>query len=443
MMRQLVNTMKGRITSRTAGLRGVLAACVAAVMMLVMPMAATAGDRVTLTTGEVIEGEIIREIEGGMIVRVMVGGLADDRILTKGQIASVERDTDTSSEITEEQVERAARGQDAEEAGGAFVPGSTRGMVVSLEGMVGVQFASHYFREKLLPVIERELGTDGSGVLVLKINSGGGFLFEIQKFSDMIHNELKPKFRVVAWIESAISAAAMNAHCIEEIYFMPQGNYGACTGFSGALVAVKGRDLVNVLQMMERISAKGGYAPEIMRAMQIESPLSYSVDDRTGEVIFYDNVTGQHVLNPEGRVFTFNSIQAAECGFSKGTASTLDELAALMGLPEIVWVGKERKGLIYPVSQAEELMIAYRETITRDQAQLNSYFQQYGMAVQAAQGTPIEDRGPLVGRARQHLGKVEAMVNRNANFALLIIGSEEDYQLWLEEQKESLRQLMR
>ena len=50
--------------------------------------------------------------------------------------------------------------------------------------------------------------------------------------SDVIHEQYKKKFRTVAWIDSAISAAAMTAHCLEEIYFTPQGNYGAARGGS-------------------------------------------------------------------------------------------------------------------------------------------------------------------------------------------------------------------
>ncbi|MEO0631245.1 MAG: hypothetical protein AAFY46_11050, partial [Planctomycetota bacterium] len=48
-------------------------------------------------------------------------------------------------------------------------------------------------------------------LVVIKIKSGGGFGLEVQKISDVIHEEFKPKFQTVAWIESAISAAAMSA----------------------------------------------------------------------------------------------------------------------------------------------------------------------------------------------------------------------------------------
>src|SRR5690606_34230378 len=126
--------------------------------------------------------------------------------------------------------------------------------------MVGL-FMTAEALKRAIPLLEKDNVTD----VVFRIQSGGGALLEIQKLSDVIHNEFKPRFRVVAWIKSAISAAAMTAHCIEDIYFTSDGNYGACTGWYGQLTAVKGRDLEEVLYMMEKISARGKHDPKIMR----------------------------------------------------------------------------------------------------------------------------------------------------------------------------------
>ena len=94
--------------------------------------------------------------------------------------------------------------------------GAPRAAVVTMgdhkgeKDMVGI-FMTAYALEKARPLLEEEIGTDKSGVVVLRVSSGGGALFEIQKISDEIHFNYKKRFRVVAWIESAISAAAMSA----------------------------------------------------------------------------------------------------------------------------------------------------------------------------------------------------------------------------------------
>ena len=57
--------------------------------------------------------------------------------------------------------------------------------------------------ERSIPMLEEEKVE----IVVFRVNSGGGALSEIQKISDVIECKYKPKFRVVAWIESATACA--------------------------------------------------------------------------------------------------------------------------------------------------------------------------------------------------------------------------------------------
>jgi hypothetical protein len=311
--------------------------------------------------------------------------------------------------------------------------------------MVGLFMTAKGLRE-CIPLLEKERVE----VVVFLINSGGGALLEIERLSDCIQNEFKPRFRVVAWIKWAISAAAMTAHCIEEIYMMPEAAYGACTGWHGALVAMKGRDYLEVVYTMEKISARGKHDKAIMRAMQGDpdnpenSALSCDITP-DGEVKWYQNEDGDYVVNPAGKVLTFTSETAAKYKFSKGTAATLDELAKLMGYQEIEWVGEVRSGYIYPISRAEQSMMTFRNKTFDDQERLREYYTNYQTAVQAAAGTQDKrDRGMLVGRARKAFEQIKAMVANNPNFALFTFGMlPSQWEEWVEQQEKLLRDLMK
>jgi hypothetical protein len=196
--------------------------------------------------------------------------------------------------------------------------------------------------------------------------------------------------------------------------------------------------------MMEQISARGGYDHRIMRAMQIDVPLRASIDERTGEVTWFESEdAGDILVNPAGEVLTFNSQNAERLGFSKGTASTLDDLTELLREPEIEWVGRWTPERIYPISRAEEQMIRFRESVTEDESRLNEYLTNYNIAVGAAQGAREEIQGALVGRARSHLANVERMVKRNPNFALLNFNMTlEDFEFYIEDQEEMLREIL-
>jgi hypothetical protein len=322
--------------------------------------------------------------------------------------------------------------------------------VLTLEDTVGIQMSAKPLHDAI-PLLEK----DKVDIVILKINSGGGLLLEIQRISDVVHNEYKKKFRTVAWIESAISAAAMSSHCLEEIYFMPQGNYGACTGWSGALNAVKGRQLEEVLVMMERISARGGHPKEIMRAMQIggdpaviqelqiaapSGELSADIDVN-GNVTWYQNLAGKYVLNPKGgvKILTFNAEEAEKFKFSRGTAKDIDELARAMGYQEIEWVGTKKPGYAYPICAAEETQIKWRKDITDAEQNFGRLMENYQRSLQTAQGTPPEDRGPWISKAKAALNDLRQIAKRFPNFQLLQ-GLERE---WFDQQEEIIKRLTR
>jgi len=416
-----------------------------ALALLIPVVTASAIDKITLKDGNVIEGTIVREVEGIVWIKHTVGGIAQERMVLPGEISAIVRDaaaTPASSNpvVTDDPAKKATPRTGVPRA--AII---TLGSRESGHGdTIGIDIQAHALRQ-LLPMLEDELGSDGTGVVVFRVTSGGGLLLEIQRLSDVIQEEYKKRFRVVAWIDSAISAAAMTSHCIEEIYFTPQGNYGACTGWSGQLVAVKGRGLEEVLYAMEKISARGGYDPAIMRAMQIQVPLSCTIT-ADGDVKWYrDSTSGEILVNRDNEILTFNSETARKVKFSKGTASTLDELRKLMGYEELEWVGKPVKGYIWPISKSEAWNMNWRKQVHNDQENLNNYFRSYQMQVQAAASEPLETRGKFVNQARESLKKIKDACKRNPNMGLLTFNvfTDEELREIFEREEKRLRDLMR
>ncbi|MFN0134263.1 MAG: hypothetical protein ACKVW3_17255 [Phycisphaerales bacterium] len=413
----------------------------AAVALATWISPARADDKLHLKNGTVLSGTIVKEMNGYVWFKVKSGDLEQEQFFKPDEVSKIERDASKPAEAPAAATPGEANPGSAPAAKPRIGAGAPKAVVITLgEGgdkdMVGLFMTAKTLRDAI-PLLEQ----DGVETVVFRVNSGGGALLEIQPLSDVIHNEYKPKFRVVAWIESAISAAAMTAHCIDEIYFMPQGNYGACTGWRGALEAVKGRQLEEVLYMMEKISARGLRDPAIMRSMQIEEPLSCSID-ANGEVRWYNNLDGEYIVNPKDRILTFDAVEAAKYGFSKGTAANIDELGKLMGYTEVEWVGKVMPGVPYPVSRAEELQRSFREKTYNDQQKTRQYLIQYQTAYAQAAATPFEERGKFIGKCREALDQVTRMVKNNPNMALFQLNVAPDrFKDWLDEREEELRRL--
>lgn len=409
-------------------------------------------DKVSLKDGTVLDGRIVREQDGYIWIKYKLGSLEQERMIAPGEIAGIERDGAAPAATAANEPTPAAPVADTSDITITTIParpGTPKGVVLTLGDrengdMVGVYLVANIL-ERAIPTIEKEIGTDNTGVVVLRFTSGGGYGAEVQKVSDVIHNEYKKRWRTVGWIDSAISAAAMSAHCLEEIYFTTRGNYGACTGFYGSLDRpVEGYELEKSIYQMEKISARSGWNSLIMRAMQVQQPLSATVNE-DGHVTWYgDTSTGKILVNRDLEILTFSAQSALEVKFSRGTADTLEELTKAMGYQEIEWVGKSVKGSVWPISKSEQMQLDFRRKVKTDENNTNRYYQNYGMHVQLAQNEQDRElRGALVNKARQALEQLKSMVRNNPAFARNNWGGRREYEEWVKDQEKLLRDLMR
>lgn len=364
-----------------------VAAAVAASSVLAMSPAAALADKVTLNDGRVLEGEITREVRGMVWLEVTQGTITTEMTIAPDQIKSIEYiERDNVEEAVEAETEL------------IIPPGATKVAFISLEEMVGPFFNANALRRSI-DVLEELPSEQRPDVVVLRINSGGGFGAENPALADVIHDEMKKDYRVVGWIESAISAASFAVFNCEEIYMMKEGNVGGTVGYyslSGGAKAMEGEELEEALEMGEGFSANGGYDPLIMRAMQIFMTLTASPDGNGGW-IFYDGDQGDVMVSPENRILTFNAIDAERFGVSLGTADTKDELAKLMGLTEWVEVGHK----------ADELMIEFRENVQEGQARAGELWSKMNLYLEA--GEP--------NRAKRALRELKSLARRAPSLA--------------------------
>ncbi|HEX8878246.1 MAG TPA: hypothetical protein VF777_15985 [Phycisphaerales bacterium] len=443
------------LQSKMLSALGALAIGLAVAMPLANADAATRG-KITLKDGTIVEGELVREVDGLIWIKVVTDGKEETKMFTSSDYSKFEKLGDAtaatpaatpaakpeSKPTPDAAPAPASKPTESKARSGNRVP---RAAILTLgEGgdkdMVGVYVMAKPLRDAI-PLLKKE----NVDIVVFRINSGGGALLEIQKLSDVIYDEYRKDFRTVAWIDYAISAAAMTAHCIEEVYMTPEGAYGACTGWSGQLVAVKDRGLEEVLYQMEKISARGNHDPQIMRAMQIMEPLSATVSDR-GQVTFYqDTTSGNIVLNPKGRVFTFTSQTAESVRFSSGTASTLDELAKAMNLEEVEWVGVKKPGYAWPICAAEQLQMDFRERTYKDEQAFDGYRITLDTALQMAQQGDDETKAKLAGKAREAMNRIISAINNNPNMALFKFNMYPDRfrEEWIDPTDKRIRDLLK
>jgi hypothetical protein len=406
---------------------------------------ALAVDRVSLRDGTVLEGAVFGEEPDFIRIR-----LSDGRVefIERSRIESVVRDADAaraeslsagddSKTITSERPEPAAPAPPVAAAGAVVTgdagreSGATRAVILPFgppsewQGVcgdtVGVQITAEAWK-RAIPLLEK----DKVDVVVVRINSGGGLLSEVPKFHE-VFEQYRSRWRTVAWVESAISAAAMAPWVLPEFYFMPEGTVGACTAFSGNMEAAGGEDLAEILVSMERASRLAGRDPAIMHAMQVSDPLSCTIDE-TGIVRWFPDSSGSYLVNPADRILVLNSQDAMKYRVANGIAATRDELARAMGLREVEWVGREGAHLIE------------RSMKRADQAhkEFDTLLASYRMVLEGARA--VQDRRARireVGVARRKLHEIEGCLRISPQLAQRLPAG------WIEDQEMLLRALLR
>jgi len=395
-------------------------------------------DKLHLKDGKVLEGSVVMEGKGWIQFKYSIGSLEQTKIFTETDYSKLERDS-----ATDPAPATGAKPAEAAAASSERKPGVTRVAILnfgppsqwseSCGDMVGVQISAEAFKNAI-PMLKKQ----NVDVVVIRINSGGGYTLEMEKFQDLFHNEYKKNFRTVGWIESSISAAAMSPWVLNEFYFMHKGNMGACTEWSGALVASKGFRLEQVLAHMEEASVKGGHDPLIMRAMQIQQPLSVTKDPKTGKITWHKDLSGDKIINPEGHVLTINALDATEYGLSQGIADTRDELAKVM-------LGQNAEYEFVAQDVTDYVDNFMREQDKAEKTAIEVAVKYITAVRLAAAVQDRQERGAQVNMARRQLAQLRKWVKMNPNMEFHLgntVGALLDDE-WFRLQEEMLRELLK
>ncbi len=366
---------------------------------------ASAITEITLKDGTVLKGDIVRE--GDQFV-ILLDSTGIQKFVMRRDISTLVRDAedtpvaaDNANATDTGPVTQRGKKEDVQ-----IPAGATRIAFVSLHESVGSYFNTDALERsvdllKALPEEERP------EVLVLEIDSGGGALIEQHKIIAYIRDHVEPEFRTVAWIESAISAAAMTAWVVDEVYMMRKAPIGGCTGYymtqSGA-VAMEGAELEEELVWMERVSTWGKKEPLVMRAMQIYSTLSADINP-DGSVTWYPNDQGEYMISPENEVLTLNAHEAKKFGIAQGIADTKDQLAQALGCVEWVEVGQD----------ADEMMVEFRANVKEAELEMSTLFREMNIALQAMMGTPeVRNKKRHFGTAKNKYQQIQVWAKRKA-----------------------------
>ncbi|UCD75284.1 MAG: hypothetical protein JSV91_16055 [Phycisphaerales bacterium] len=377
-----------------------------------------------------ITGELLKVADLYVVVKGKMAGKMTKKTIFKSDIISIETagavasDEDrppksgpekekTVTGVGAKPEEKPAADDDTPKLGVFLLP---------LEGEVGTTF-----RHEEIDAIGEHADQFGPGqVIVLRIKSNGGLVTESLEVRESIY-KLRERHRVVAWVDKALSAGCSAAMCCEQIYFMTDGVAGSVTTIAGGS-AVQGPEQELHIQSMVDLAVRQGYSEHIARAMKASRFMcSYDKDEETGEVTFYGDMSGEHILSDDKSNLCFNKTNALHCGFSRGTADTEEDLAKLLQLPE--WHEIDRYG--------RDIAKEWQETCERAEKEIPRIRERLGYKSSA--GDIIERLGAQINLLKQ----LVRWWDRCPNVAQKMLPPKEDLERQIEELRRELARLRR
>lgn len=315
--------------------------------------------------------------------------------------------------------------------------------VVELNGIFGEDISQTPIRQAvkdakaqdadvIIFILENDWSVQGAPIEEERKDDEGNFdeLFRAEEmettFTEEIENGWTKQPQVVFWVKKAMGGAAFLPFNCKTIYFSSDAKMGGIGhlnrqfGSTGDLV-VREKQYSLRLGHAEGRAIKGGYAPEIIRAMaRDEYVLSYSISG--GKPVFHERTPEadtETLLTDDGKDDRQDNIQALargegndcltltpkiayDLGVSRGTVDTLQDLIFQLGLARDHVMLKAR---------APQIMKTWKDGIAKAKRDLPRLWREYNQVQVAAPGG-YQQRNQARGKRVAILNEMLAIIRR-------------------------------
>lgn len=249
-------------------------------------------DRIILQDGKLVEGEVIQEDDKSVTVETAGVGVSLTRQIKKSKIKTWQK------QLRE---------------GKPYV-------VVPVIGVIGDDITVDALRAGLA-----EARAARPQYVILEIDSPGGNVGQMMEMVEVL-NDASRDLKIIAYVKSAYSAAAVIAMSCPQVYMKAGATIGATVAFrmteNGPTdVDAKFRSVVEA--RMRAANQHGSHADLLIRGMS-ESDLTLYLADKDGRLSLSTSGPGK-LIKGKGQILTLTADEAVECGLAH-VAPTMTDL---------------------------------------------------------------------------------------------------------------------
>ncbi len=330
-------------------MKSIIGASVLAVLIVLLVAQPLWGDTLVKKDGTVYEGKLIKKTATQYVFEVWKSGgrmkyeitvpASEVESYTEGEIVEKPKPKPKNTtkkvepKIEEETVlsglpEEPKAPELKEYEGPTYYP-------IPLNGMVGQKMVASILEKALEDAVKRK-----PTVVVLVIDSPGGYISEVEKLVEVIC-KYKKQMRIIVYVKKeAFSAAAITALAVNEIYMKTGTQIGAATSFrtdgDGNVVELPS-DIAEKFQSVWRARARsaaeaGGHSTLLAEAM-IDKEMELYVYEENGKKVIKEGQPpyGAKVVTKKGKLLTITDREAEECGLSIASVEDINDLGKKLG----------------------------------------------------------------------------------------------------------------
>ncbi len=215
--------------------------------------------------------------------------------------------------------------------------------LVPIEGEIGTHVIAGYLEKALSDAEKRK-----PSVVVLRVDSPGGSVSEVDKLVEVIR-KYSPRLRLVVLVKEALSAAAVTSLACKEIYVEPDAVFGAATAFRMSRFGMP-QEISEKFQSIWRAKARaaaetGGHEPLLAEAM-IDNQMELHVVEKSNGEKEIRQGKGKNPVTTKGKLLTLTAKEAVHCGLAVDIVTDVADLGRKLGYEG--WT--ENQGLATPYS---------------------------------------------------------------------------------------------
>ena len=253
-------------------------------------------DTLEKTNGQKLDGRVLAETADNVTFEVNSGGISFTQRIPRGQIRKLEREV-------------------KEGPGYCGIP---------LIGEIGVEVTAMALKSSLMEA--RKYKPD---YIILVINSNGGLVTERDRIVAVLREN--QDLKIIAYVQKAMSAAAIIALACPDLYFAPDGQIGAAVSYrqtpNGTPQIIEEKYL-SAIRAAERSASELGRRSELWSRGMSDGDVELSVmlDSEHGREILEGHPNGSKLIKRKGQILTMTGREAVEWGMASGMAASVEGL---------------------------------------------------------------------------------------------------------------------